>query len=97
MFRRYNNNKRNRKKDSYNPYLLLYNGELLTKENKQSIKCGLLLECKEIESAVNLLPFGKRKTIENIINNIIYLGLVKRIKFLDEVENGEKIMKEKVN
>ena len=88
---------KDRKKDSYNPYLLLYNGELLTKENKQSIKCGLLLECKEIESAVNLLPFGKRKTIENIINNIIYLGLVKRIKFLDEVENGEKIMKEKVN
>lgn len=72
------------KSGSYNPYVLLYGGENLTAENKQTIKCGLLLECKRIEAAVNLLPFGNRATIENIINNIIYLGLVKRIEFLDE-------------
>ena len=75
---------KDRKNGSYNPYVLLYNGDDLTLENKQSIKCGLLLECKKIEAAVNLLPFGKRATIENIISNIIYLGLVKRIEFLDE-------------
>ena len=82
-----------RKSGSYNPYVLLYNGNALTDENKQSIKCGLLLECKKIEAAVNLLPFGTRATIENIINNIIYLGLVKRIEFLDG--NSEKSTKEK--
>lgn len=71
------------KSGSYNPYVLLYGGRPLTKENKQSIKTGLLLECKRLEAAVNLLPFGNRATIENIINNIIYLGLVKRIEFLD--------------
>ena len=71
------------KNGSYNPYVLLYGGKPLTLENKQSIKCGLLLECKKISAAVNLLPFGSRATIENIINNIIYLGLVKRIEFLD--------------
>lgn len=76
----------------YNPYVLMYEGKALTDENKQSIKCGLLLECKKIESAVNLLPFGARATIENIINNIIYLGLVKRIEFLDWKE--EQINKE---
>ena len=75
---------KDRKSGSYNPYVLLYNGKDLTEDNKQSIKCGLLLECKKIEAAVNLLPFGKRATIENIISNIIYLGLVKRIEFLDE-------------
>ena len=69
---------------SYNPYVLIYGGAPLTSENKQSIKCALLLECRRIEAAVNLLPFGSRATIENIINNIIYLGLVKRIEFLDE-------------
>lgn len=74
----------------YNPYVLLYEGRELSEENKQSIKCALLLECKKIESAVNLLPFGNRATIENIINNIIYLGLVKRIEFLDCEKKVEK-------
>lgn len=68
----------------YNPYALLYDSQPLSKENKQSIKCALLLECKEMENAVNLLPFGTRYTIENIIKNVIYRGLVKRIEFLDE-------------
>ena len=77
---------KDRDKGSYNPYVLFYGGKELTYENKQTIKCALLLECKKIEAAVNLLPFGTRATIENIINNIIYLGLVKRIEFLDKKE-----------
>lgn len=88
---------KDRENGSYNPYVLLYGGLPLTKENRQSIKCGLLLECKKIESAVNLLPFGSRATIENIINNIIYLGLVKRIEFLDGDGKGEKSKKEKIH
>ena len=81
----------------YNPYVLLYGGADLTRENKDSIKCALLLECKKIEAAVNLLPFGTRATIENIINNIIYLGLVKRIEFLDRDVKDEKSEKEKIH
>lgn len=73
----------------YNPYVLLYGGEPLTDENKKSIKCGLLLECKKMESAVNLMPFGNRATIENIVRNILYAGLPRRIEFLDPVENNE--------
>lgn len=80
------------KSGSYNPYVILYKGQPLTSENKHSIKCGLLLECKNLEGAVNLLPFGKRATIENIINNVIYLGLVKRIEFLDGQEKCGKEM-----
>ena len=83
------------KSKKYNPYVLLYGGGSLTEENRQSIKTALLLECKKIESAVNLLPFGTRATVENIINNIIYLGLVKRIEFLDG--DPEKTFKEKEN
>jgi hypothetical protein len=71
---------------SYNPYVLLYDGIDLTPENKDSIKCALIMECRGIEEAVNLLPFGNRAIIENIINNIIYLGLPKRISFLDKKE-----------
>lgn len=69
---------------AYNPYAVSYGSKPLTVENRESIKCALLLECKKLESAVNLLPFGNRATIENIINNVIYLGLPKRIEFLDD-------------
>ena len=71
---------------SYNPYVEIYDGAVLTDENRASIKCALLLECKKIEGAVNLLPFGNRLTIENIIKNIIYEGLVRRMSFLDGEE-----------
>ena len=69
---------------SYNPYVIQYGGAPLSDENRQSIKTGLILECSRIEAAVNLMPFDGKATIENIIKNVIYLGLVKRIDFLDE-------------
>ena len=75
----------------YNPYVKAYGGEPLTAENKQTIKCALVLECKKIEGAVNLFPFGERRVIENIIKTIIYLGLIKRIEFLDtKAEDRDK-------
>lgn len=75
---------KDRRSGSYNPYVLMYDSAPLTYENRQTIKCGLILECRELEGAVNLLPFGKLATVENIIRNIIYLGLTKRIEFLDK-------------
>ena len=80
---------KDKKSGRYNPYVEIYGGADLTYDNKQNIKCALLLECKSLEGAVNLLPFGKRATIENIINNIIYLGLPKRIEFLDKRDSEE--------
>ena len=70
-------------KGRYNPYAELYGREGLTPEIRSNIKCALLTECKNLEAAVNLLPFGNRLTIKAIIENIIYLGLPKRIGFLD--------------
>ena len=43
-----------------------------------------------MESALNLLPFGNLRTIENILKNIIYLGLTKRIEFLDAEDGTEE-------
>lgn len=74
---------KDRESGSYNPYVLSYGGKPLTDENRRTIKTSLLLECRNLEGAVNLLPFGTRTTIEQIIKNIIYLGLPARIKFLD--------------
>ena len=77
-----------RRLGKYNPYVLAYGGEALTPENKRTIKTALILECKRIEGAVNLMPFGGRITLERIIKNIIYLGLTDRIKFLDSEEKN---------
>ncbi len=84
---------RDLKSGSYNPYVLSYGGAVLTRENRDTIKCALLLECKKLESAVNLLPFGDLATVENIISNIIYLGLPERIKFLDDGDAEAPISK----
>ncbi len=73
---------RDMKEGKYNPYLLMYGGEPLTDENRMTIRCALILECKQLEGAINLMPFGNRATIENIVRNIVYLGLVERISFL---------------
>lgn len=81
---------RDRARGSYNPFVLLYGGESLTDENRNTIKRALLYECSQIELAVNLLPFGKKYTIENIIKNVIYLGLPKRIEFLDKQSTEAK-------
>ena len=72
------------KSGKYNPYVIAYDGAKLTKENKQNVKTALLIECKKLEGAINLIPFGNKITVENIVRNIIYLGLTKRIEFLDK-------------
>jgi hypothetical protein len=74
------------KNGRYNPYAEIYGREGLTPENKKSIKNALIMECRDLEAAVNLIPFEKKITVENIVRNIIYLGLVKRIEFLDREE-----------
>ena len=68
---------------------MLSYGKELTEEDRATIKRALLVECTLLSQAVELLPFEKSKTIENIIKNIIYKGLVNRISFLDEVSKGE--------
>ena len=78
------------KEGKYNPFVIAYGGKELTRENKQNVKTTLLIECKKLESAINLIPFGNKITIENIVRNIIYLGLIKRIEFLDKDEEEAK-------
>ena len=79
--------------------ILIRFGELSTKgKNKKdfvvqlykNVKTALLIECRKLESAINLIPFGKKITVENIVRNIIYLGLTKRIDFLDKDVKEEK-------
>ena len=57
----------------------------MTVENKQTMRTALVLECTRMEAAVNLLDFRGSLTLEALIRNIIYNGLLKQIDFLDEV------------
>lgn len=75
---------------AYNPFVIAYGAKPLTYENRQTIKLGLILECKNLEGAVNLMDFGTRATIEGIVKNIIFLGLTKRIEFLDKEEDRKE-------
>lgn len=81
---------KDRRSGSYNPYVIMYDGKELSEENKGFIKCALILECKKLERAVDLMPFEGKRTIENLIKNIVYLGLVKRIGFLDPEKKKDK-------
>jgi len=81
---------KDRASGSYNPYVISYEGRELTSENKSTIRTALLLECRQLEAAVNLIPFGNKYTCENIVRNIIYLGLVERISFLEELPEQQK-------
>ncbi len=78
----------------YNPFRLLYGDGGLSEDVRKAIHSALLLECRELEGAVNLVPFERKITVENIVNNIIYLGLTKRMEFLLE---SEDVGKEKEN
>lgn len=85
--------KKDAERGRYNPYVLSYGGRPLTEENRRTIHTALLLEARGMASAVELLPFGDRRILENLIKNITYRGLVSRIAFL--IPEGEKERKEK--
>ena len=75
-------------KKRYNPFALLY-GETLEDSEKQLISAALKNELCDAERAFDLLDFGDNKMLENIICNIIYLGMpdaVERVMSREESE-----------
>ena len=82
----------------YNPILLLYGGELPSREQIESIEIALKNELYEAESAVDLIEFDNA-ILKNIIQNIIYLGMPAKIKEIaakySECERSEASRKRK--
>lgn len=70
------------KKGRFNPYAGVYGGRPLDAKTRASIHTALSLMIVEMERAVDLLPFGKRKILEALVHNIVSLGLYRRIDFL---------------
>jgi len=65
---------RDRKRGSYNPYLLSFEGDP-TEADRELIGRTLTLELEELERAIVLLDLGEREMLSDIIENILYLGL----------------------
>ena len=70
-----------RRRGNYNPLVLYYGGRDLTPEEKNALHTSLLLELTALERAVALLP-PKRDDLSEITDNILYIGLVRRIAYL---------------
>ena len=63
------------KKKSYNVFVNSYGNEL-SKDNKESIYCAMMLELSSMSKSIELLDFSAYPDIEGIIKNVIYMGMV---------------------
>lgn len=66
------------RENNYNPFRLTYGDGGLSDSVRNDIRVALILECEGIERAVDLFP-EKHPIVINIIKNIIYMGLIKRL------------------
>ena len=71
---------RDKKSGSYNPFVLLYNGEDFTDEDITSISTMLEAELALAFSAIELLDDDKDKNRSEIIKNILCLGMPASVK-----------------
>lgn len=83
-----------RKKKSYNPFLLLFEGQELDREKKLDIEAAMFSMLKKSNSALDLVDFDGRRDLEGLMRNIITEGLVR---MTDAVLFDSNIEKEKIN
>ncbi|MBO5789057.1 MAG: hypothetical protein J6R42_03845, partial [Clostridia bacterium] len=69
---------------NFNPFVVLYGKDGLTKEQKENIHGALLMDLCHVENAMNLLPRENNDALIHIIENTVCEGLPRRIRFLLE-------------
>ena len=69
--------------------MISYGGRDLTREEKNALHTSLLLELTALESAVALLP-PKRDDLSEITDNILYIGLPRRVAYLKSIPEQER-------
>lgn len=68
---------------SYNPFLRLYGG-IPSAEQLSDIELALKNELFGLEAALDLVDCGENITVKELINNVIYLGMPKKIESIIE-------------
>jgi hypothetical protein len=82
------------KKGRFNPLIRLYGEVSLDDDKKRTISDSLRLELLAAEPAFELIDHEKNRTVEEIINNIIYRGMpnvaeeILGLKFTDKKKKG---------
>lgn len=87
--------KEDKKSGSYNPYCLLYDEKDFENGIPDSVRTSLFLELNPLGEAIEQLPYGNDRAVENIIKNTVYLGLPARIRTLNRPEEKKKNKKKK--
>ncbi len=88
-----------RKKGSYNPFLLLYGGAELDREKKLDIEGALMGFLKKAKDAFDLVDMYGRSDLEGLIYNIICEGLPhmgKTLLFGDDCEQDISLLKNEI-
>lgn len=80
-------------KKRYNPFALMYGREIDERE-RGLVANALKNELCDAEKAFDLLDFGDDKSLENIISNVLYLGMPRTVESVLDSERGEKTKKE---
>ena len=75
------------KKKRFNPFLKLYGGKLPSVEQIQDIELALKNELFGLEAALDLIDCERDTTAIELIHNVIYLGMPKRI---EEIRKKQK-------
>ena len=83
-------------KGRYNPFILLYEKSAPSPEDIDGISVSLKNELFAAESAADLIDFSN-EDIKNIIWNILYLGLPRRIESIGAMPNKRKDKSERIN
>ena len=64
-----------RRKKSYNPFLLLFDDAVLDGEKKLDVEAAMLLVLKKALAALDLIDFEGRSDLEGLMRNVISVGL----------------------
>jgi NAD-dependent dihydropyrimidine dehydrogenase PreA subunit len=71
--------KEDKKNSRFNPFIRLYGGEIPNGEQLYDIELALRNELFGLEAALDLIDYGDNITAKEIIQNVIYLGMPKKI------------------
>ena len=89
-----------RKKNGYNPFLLLFDGSILDENKKLDIDSAIKGILKKGADALDLAPLDGRQDLEGLIRNIITLGMPRiseGILFPERKNEDENLLKTEIN
>ena len=89
-----------RKKNGYNPFILLFDGAELDEEKKLDIEGAIKGILKKGADALDLAPLDGRRDLEGLIRNIITLGMPRiseAILFPERKNEDENLLKTEIN